>query len=277
MLTIFGFTFREAFTRKVLLVSLIMAAVFLGLYWTGVHYAVKDISKSQNQVLAAVLYPQLLLFGLYFGSFIVSFLAILSSAGIISSEIESGSIQSVIPKPVRRSEILIGKFLGQGFFLFAYAAFIFGAIYTVIYTKTGINMAGVWQSLLLFSLQPLVLMSVAFLFSTLTGTVVAGAGTFMLYAVAVVGGFIEQIGWIINNLYLRNAGIISSLLMPVDSLYRKIASLMLGKADSPLEGLQQMGPFGSSAEPSVWMVVYSVSYVFAMLGLSLYYFGKKDI
>lgn len=277
MLTILGFTFREAFTRKVLLVSLIMAAVFLGLYWTGVHYAVRDISRSQNQMLAAVLYPQLLLFGLYFGSFIVSFLAILSSAGIISSEVESGSMQSVIPKPIRRSEIVLGKFLGQGLFLASYAALLFGAIYAVIYTKTGINPAGVWQSLLLFSLQPLVLMSVALLFSTLTGTVVAGAGTFMLYAVAVVGGVIEQIGWLINNLYLRNAGIISSLMMPADSLYRKITNIMLREAEDPLSGLRQMGPFGSSAEPSVWMIVYSVAYVFVMLGLSTYYFGKKDI
>lgn len=277
MFTMLMFTFREAFTRKVLLVSLVMAAVFLGLYWTGVHYAVKDINKAQNQMLAAVLYPQLLLFGLYFGSFIVSFLAILSSAGIISSEVENGSIQAVIPKPIRRSEIVLGKFLGQGIFLASYAALLFGAIYAVIYTKTGINLAGVWQSLLIFSLQPVVLMAVTMLFSTLFSTVVAGAGAFMLYAVAVVGGVIEQIGWLINNLYLRNAGIISSLMMPVDSLYRKIANVMLRSADNPLAGLQQMGPFGSSAEPSVWMVVYSIAYVFVMLGLSIYYFGKKDI
>lgn len=277
MFTIFRFTFREAFTRKVLLVSLIMAAVFLGLYWTGVYYAVKDIEKAHNQLLASVIYPQLLLFGLYFGSFIVSFLTILSTAGIISSEVESGVIQAVIPKPIRRSEIVLGKFLGQGVFLAAYAALLFASIYAIIYTKTGIRPAGSGEAALLFSLQPLVLMSVTFLLSTLTTTVASGTVAFMLYSVAMVGGFIEQIGGIINNLSLKNAGILSSLIMPVDSLYRKIVYVLIPPASNPISAVQQMGPFGSSAEPSVWMITYSILYVLAFLCLSLHYFARKDI
>ncbi|KJR99058.1 MAG: hypothetical protein VR68_09610 [Peptococcaceae bacterium BRH_c4a] len=277
MFTIFRFTFREFFTRKVLLVSLIMAAVFLGLYWTGVFYAVRDIEKAQNQMLASVIYPQLLLFGLYFGSFIVSFLAILSSAGIISSEVESGVIQAVIPKPVSRSEIVLGKFLGQGVFLAAYAALLFAAIYAIIYTKTGMKLTGSGEAALLFSLQPVVLMSVTFLLSVLTTTVASGMVAFMLYAVAVVGGVIEQIGWFMNNLSLKNAGIVSSLIMPVDSLYRKIVHVMLPPASNPMSAVQQMGPFGSSAEPSLWMVTYAALYILAFLGLSLYYFAEKDI
>ncbi|KJS68826.1 MAG: hypothetical protein JL50_04015 [Peptococcaceae bacterium BICA1-7] len=276
MFTIFRFTFREAFSRKILLVSIIIAAVFLGIFGTGVHFAVKDIARSQNQMLASIIYPQLLLFGLYFGGFIVSFLSIISSAGIISSDIESGSIQAVITKPLARYEIIAGKFLGQGVFLASYAAIMFAVISSIIYYKTGMRFPWIWQAGLLFMLQPIVLMSVTMLVSVLSSTVASGAIAFMLYSVAVVGGVVEQIGYLINNLYLKNGGIVSSLIMPVDSLYRKIVHIMM-PANNPLSAIQQMGPFGASAEPSIWMVAYTLLYVLAFYLLSVYYFSRKDI
>lgn len=277
LITILMFTFREAFSRKILLVSVIMAAIFLGLYWTGVHYAARDIEKSFNQALGAVIYPQLLLLGLYFGGFIVSFLSIMSSVGLISAEIETGTIQSVITRPIRRSEIVLGKFLGQGIFLAVYAALMFGAICAIVRGITGIELAGAWRAVGLFTLQPVVLMSVSILASTLTGTIAGGVAVFMLYAVAVIGGVIEQVGWFIDNLYLKNAGIVSSLIMPVDALYRKIVHVLLQPAKQPLTALQQLGPFGSLAEPSTWMLVYTLAYVAAAALLAVYAFGKKDI
>ena len=276
MFTIFRFTFREAFSRKILLISIIIAIIFLGLYGTGVHYAVKDIQKANNPVIASIIYPQLLLFGLYFGGFIVSFLAILSSAGLMASDMESGSIQTIITKPIRRYEVITGKFLGQGVFLAAYAAVMFGIISSVIIIKTGMQFPGIWRAALLFMLQPVVLMSVTIFASVLTSTVASGATAFMLYSVAVVGGVVEQIGYLINNISLKNGGIVSSLVMPVDSLYRKIVHLMM-PADNPLAAFQQMGPFGASAEPSVWMVTYTALYVLALYLRAVYYFGKKDI
>lgn len=276
MFTIFRFTFREAFSRKILLVSLIIAAVFLGLFWTGVHYAVRDVVKSQNQMIASILYPQLLLFGLYFGGFIVSFLSIISSAGLISSEMESGNIQAVITKPLKRYELVTGKFLGQGVFLSVYAAAMFAVISSIIYYKTGMQFPGIWRAGLLFMLQPVVLMSVTILASVLTSTIASGAIAFMLYSVAVVGGVVEQIGYLINNLSLKNGGIISSLIMPADSLYRKIVHIMM-PPNNPLAAIQQMGPFGASAEPSVWMVVYTLLYVMVFYLLAVYYFGRKDL
>lgn len=278
MITIIRFTFRESFSRKVLLVSAIMALVFLGLYWTGVHFAVRDIERSHNQVLAAVIYPQLLLIGLYFGGFIVSFLAILSSAGLISGEIESGTIQAVATKPLRRSSIVLGRFFGQGLFLALYAAALFTVLYTIMRTYTGMDLSGAWQAAALFSLQPVVLLSASLLASSLTSTIAGGTVVFMLYAVSVVGGFIEQIGWMINNLSLKNAGIVSSLLMPVDSLYRKTVHVLLKQqAESPLGLVQQMGPFGSLAEPSMWMQVYTLAYVAVLVMLAVYAFSKRDI
>ncbi|MCG8401092.1 MAG: ABC transporter permease [Firmicutes bacterium] len=277
MLTMMGITFREGLNRKVMLISLILAAVFLGLYGTGVHHAAKSLTANPNPMLAMVVYPQLLSFGLYFGGFIVSFLAIFSAVGAISSEMETGIIQAVVTKPISRRDYVLGKFLGLGLFLALYAALFFTVIALIINVKTGLVLEGQWPALGLFVLQPVVLLAVTLYGSVVMPTIANGVVMFMLYAVATIGGMVEQIGWLIKNTGLQLAGIATSLIMPVDSLYRKIVHLLLKPADNPVNALQQMGPFGSLAEPSVWMVIYALLYIVFFTGLAVFSFNRKDI
>jgi len=277
VLTIMGITFREGLTRKVLLVSMVLAAIFLGLYGTGVHYVAKSLAEFPNPMLETVIYPHLLSFGLYFGGFIVSFLAIFSAVGVVSSEIESGIIQAVITKPIRRRDYILGKFLGLGLFLALYAAMFFTVIALIVNVKTGLVLEGQWRALGLFALQPVVLLAITLYGSVVLPTIANGVVMFMLYAVSIIGGMVEQIGWFINNTGLQQAGIVTSLIMPVDSLYRKIVHVLLNPAGNPMHALQQMGPFGSMAEPSVWMVVYALLYVLFFTGLAVYSFNRKDL
>ncbi|AGL01763.1 ABC transporter permease [Desulfoscipio gibsoniae] len=277
MLAIIKITFREALGRKVVLISLLLAAAFLGLYGTGVHFVAKDLTRDPNPMLEQMIYPQLLSFGLYFGGFIISFLSIFSAAGAIASEIDSGIIQTIVPKPVRRYEIVVGKFLGIGLFLALYAAAFFIVISMLIHLKTGLELTGQWHALALFALQPVVLLAVTLCGSTVLSTMANGVIMFMLYAIAIIGGVVEQIGWLINNIALQQTGIVASLIMPVDALYRKIVHLLISPTGNPLQAIQQMGPFGSMSEPSVWMVVYAVLYVVFFTGLAVYLFGKRDI
>ncbi len=62
--------------------------------------------------------------GFYFSSMLVAFLAIMSSIGAVSSEIESGVIHGVITKPVKRLEYVLGKYLGLAALLTAYSIFL---------------------------------------------------------------------------------------------------------------------------------------------------------
>lgn len=277
MLTILKFTFKEHFSRKVLLLSLILAAIFLGLYGLGVHFAAKDLARNPNPMLVDVVFPQLLSLGLYFGGFIVSFLAIFSTVGAVSSEIENGIIQTIIVKPVRRSEIIIGKFLGTGLFLALYAFLFFLIVYFIIRLQTGLELSGMWKAAALFALQPIILLAVTLFGSTIISTIANGVVVFTVYMIGIIGGMVEQIAWLINNVTLQKAGIVASLIMPADALYRKIVGSLLNPTGNPMMALQQMGPFGSMVEPSIWMVVYAVFYVLLFVGLAVYSFSKKDI
>lgn len=277
MLTIALFTWREAVRRRLLIVTVFLAVVFLSLYGIALYFANKEIGAHAGPAALRLFIPQFFTLGLYFGSFIVSFLAILAAVATISGEIESGVIYAVLARPIRRAELVFGKLLGNGLLLVFYAALFLLALFLLVHALTGITISGVAPALVLFCLQPLVLLCVTTLGSVVFSTLANGVVMFTLYAVAVVGGMVEQIGWFLHSETMQKIGIVTSLLMPVDSLYRKLVSVLLAAAGSPGAALTQMGPFGAQSEPSVWMLAYTLFYIFGAVALAVYAFNKKDI
>jgi Cu-processing system permease protein len=141
---------------------------------------------------------------------------------------------------------------------------------------TGVRVPMDIRVLVLFAFHPLVLLSVTMLGTTGLSTIANAVMVFMLYALSVMGGVLEQIGYYLRNDSLIDSGILASLLMPADSLYRKMVHYLLPGAESGLAA-GFLGPFGSLGEPSVWMMVYAVLYVAMFLGLAVKSFSKRDI
>lgn len=275
MLTIAVLTFKEIVRRRILHVTILLAVAFLALYGAGVHYGYKDMASHSGPV-KALLAPMLLSIGLYFGSFIVAFLAVMAAVGAVSGEIESGIIHAVVPRPVRRSEIVAGKFIGYGFMLSIFAALFYVAVLLIVHFNTGLNTPVKLGAVGLFCLQPLILLAVTLFGTTFLSTLANGIAVFMLYAAGVVGGMLEQIGTLANSQVLVNIGIVSSLVMPADSIYRKIVYTLLSAPGMSFSALM-MGPFGSGTEPSVWMLGYTGLYILGFLLLAIKIFSGRDI
>ncbi|MDF9407950.1 ABC transporter permease [Pelotomaculum isophthalicicum JI] len=275
MPTIILLTLKEIVRRRILLVTVILTVIFLILYGAGVHYGYQDMSRGAGP-LKALIAPQFLALGLYFGSFIIAFLAVMAAVGTISSEIENGTMHAIVPGPVRRSTIILGKFCGYGLMLSAFAALFYFAVLLIVHYNTGLDIPVKAAAAGLFCLQPLILLAVAMLGSTFLSTLANGIAAFMLYSVGVVGGMLEQIGYLAGSKTLVNIGIVSSLLMPADSVYRKIVYSLLSVPGASLS-MTMLGPFGSGAEPSAWMLAYTAFYILGFLLLALRIFSKRDI
>ncbi|RJQ29293.1 MAG: ABC transporter permease [Peptococcaceae bacterium] len=276
MLTIALLTWREVTRRRFLTVAVILTFAFLSLYGLAVHFANKEVSAHVALWMREIFISQLLVVGLYFASFIVSFLAVFAAVGTVSGEIESGVMHAVAARPIRRAEIICGKLLGNGLLLVFYAAVFFTALSATVYIITGFKVNAPAHALALFCLQPLILLSISTLGSTLLSTMANGIMMFMLYAIAVVGGMVEQIGWLARVETMQKIGILTSLLMPVDAMYRKIVHIMIASAGGAGSSLG-LGPFGSYSEPSVWMLVYTLLYIAGTAATAVYIFNKKDI
>lgn len=274
MVPIFLLTLKESVRKRILLVALILTAIFLTLYGTGVHYGHKDMVRHGGEM-KVLIAPMFLTLGLYFGSFIIAFLAVMTAVGAVSAEVENGTMHAVATRPVRRSEIILGKFLGYCLILSLFAALFYVAVLLIIHYSTGLNVPVKAEAVLLFCLQPVILLSVTMFGTTFLSTLANGIGAFMLYSVGVVGGMLEQFGYLAKSQVLVDIGIVSSLIMPADSVYRKIV-YTLSSAQGPMMALY-MGPFGSGAEPSTWMLVYTGLYILGFLLLALRIFSRRDI
>jgi ABC-type transport system involved in multi-copper enzyme maturation permease subunit len=285
MTTIMRITLKETVRRRVLLVALLLTAAFLGLYGFGVHFAVQAVGEAGGaggpvsgsaDFLADLIPFEFFTLALFFGTFILGFLAMMSAVGSISLEVEDGIMHGVAPRPIRRSSIVLGKFLGYALMLAVFSAAFYIAIFLTTVAATGKPLRLSMSVLGLYVLHPMILLALAMFGSTFLSTIANAVAVFMLYALSIMGGTLEQFGYILRNEILINTGIVSSLLMPADSLYRKMVHLMLPGAGASLSS-SFLGPFGSSGEPSVWMLLYAALYVIAFLALAVRTFSRRDI
>ncbi len=79
------------------------------------------------------------------------------------------------------------------------------------------------QAVLLIVLEGLIVLTLSILGGTRLGSLANGVVVFMLYGLAFIAGWIEQIGALLRNDAAVNTGIVVSLLMPSEAMWRRAA------------------------------------------------------
>jgi ABC-type transport system involved in multi-copper enzyme maturation permease subunit len=273
--TITWLTFHEARQRKMVLLALILGLLFLGLFSLGFWFIQREIQLS-NDVPAMMrdsIYNFFLMAGLYVVHFLTVMIAIFSSVDTVSGEITTHTIQAIATKPVRRWHIIMGKWLGFAAMVSLYLLLLTGGIMLSVYLMVGYIPPNPVQGILLLMLEALVLISLSLLGGTFFSTMSNGVALFMLYGLAFIGAWVEQIGSLLQSGNAVRIGIISSLLMPVEALWRRAAYLMQPSISRELG----VTPFSTSSVPAPAMVVYAGVYAVAALVLAMYAFSRRDL
>ena len=211
--------------------------------------------------------------GLYAVTFLSIAMAALISADTLAGEINSGTIQTVVTKPIRRANVVLGKWLGFAALLGLYLILMLGGIILSIWLQSGYMAPHVIGGVLLIYLEALLIMSVALMCSSRLSALATGAIVFGLYGLAFIGGWVEQFGSLFQSQTAINIGIISSLIIPSESLWRRAAFEM----QSPLSGLLGLSPFGTVSVPSILMIGYAVAYMIVAVFLALRTFNRRDL
>lgn len=277
MLQVVKLNLKEMLNKRIFSLGIVLSLVYLLIYGIGLHYMAAGEMMVGNQYwyVQQVGY-QILSLGWYISTFMVGTLAIMVGAGSISREIETGTVLSLASKPISRKDILIGKFCAYSLMTILYNILLLASVTFLVryYFHLLINPLDLLQGLAIFALFPLLLLAVTHLLSSLLSTMAAGAIGFMLFAVAIIGGFIEQMGALIQNAGMVNIGVISSLLMPTDAIYRMAIYYTGGMLGGG--AITQFGPFGASSVPSNWMLLYAVIYLFIIISMAVFAFNKRD-
>ncbi len=268
-------TIREAQRRRLLRVALFMGIAFLTLFGIAFHFIRLDIERqvsSPDDLTFVSIF--LLTAGLYAVNLLTNVVAVLVSVATISGEIESHTIDAIVTKPLPRWQVVVGKWLGYAVLVLLYLAFLVGGLMLIVYLRSGFYMENIARGVGMMALAALLVLTVSIAGGTRLSTIANGVLTFMLFGIAFLGGLVEQVGALLRNQAAVNAGIISSLIMPADSLWKKAtAYFQQGQSQNPFE----LGPFTAITEPSSFMVVYAVIYLVALLALALWSFSRRDL
>jgi ABC-type transport system involved in multi-copper enzyme maturation permease subunit len=200
--------------------------------------------------------------------------AVLVSVATISGEVETHTIESLITKPVYRWEIVLGKWVGFAIIIFFYVLLLPGGLLLIVYVRAGFTMNNVSAGLGLMYLEGLVGLTVSFVGGTRLSTLANGALAFMLYGVAFVGGWVEQVGALLRNETAVDLGILASLIMPSEILWKKASAVFEPRL---VTGFEFAGPFAVGSQPSNAMILYAIVYIGLLLLLALRIFSRRDL
>lgn len=268
-------TIQETQRRRILWVALALGLLFLGVFTLGFHYVYLDFEQTGISANEADLLTSLLLAaGLYATNFIAIVISVITSVTAVSAEIETHTIETLLTKPIRRWELILGKWLGFAIMLLAYILLLTGSILLFVYLRAGYTVSNLLPGMGLMAMQGLLLLSLTIAGGTRLSSLANGVLAFMLYGVALVGGWVEQIGALVRNETAVDIGIIASLIMPSEVLWKKALVLFQPAfASSPMLA----GPLTVGSQPSNAMLVYAVLYMAALVGFAVWSFARRDL
>ena len=274
-------TFVQAIRRRIVLTGLLLGICFLVIFSIGFHMinvtsfapALANEATAVQRVIDTEKSNGLFLAGLYAVTFLGIAMAALLGADTLAGEINSGTIQVIVTKPIRRSDVVFGKWLGFAGLLGLYLLLLAGGVTLSILLQSGYVAPHLFAGLALIYLESLLIMTISMLCSSRFSALATGGVVFGLYGLAFIGGWIEQIGAVLNSQTAIQVGILTSLIIPSESLWRRAAYEM----QSPLSSVLGISPFGATSVPSLFMIAYAVVYLFAVVAWTVRVFQKRDL
>jgi ABC-type transport system involved in multi-copper enzyme maturation permease subunit len=273
-------TFQEAIRRRIVLTGLVLGILFLVVYSVGFYMIFTEISREairEQTAFARVAQSEMSNFLLMAGLYAVAFLSVamgaLLSADTLAGEIGSGTIQTIVTKPLRRSDVVLGKWLGFAGLLGLYLLLMSGGVVLSVFLQSGYLPRNLLAGLSLIYLESLIVMTFSLACSSAMPALATGGTVFGLYGLAFIGGWIEQIGAIFGNQTAVQVGIVTSLMFPTESVWRRATFEM----QSAFGAVLQMTPFVTLSVPNLLMVGYALLYLLAALFTAVKVFQNRDM
>jgi ABC-type transport system involved in multi-copper enzyme maturation permease subunit len=279
VLTIARLTILEGSRRKLLLALGILTIVVIVLTSWGfsrlptmnnVTPAEVRLAASQLTILVAFMFSGVLALG-----------STLVAAPSIASDIESGIALAILPRPIRRSQLLMGKWLGLALLVTLYAAGSGLLELLGIWLATGYTPPNPLAAIAFVAAEGIILMTLALLLSTRMAPMTGGVIALVFFFVAWIGGIALAIGQTFANDTIINIGVGSRLLIPTDGLWHG-AIFYLEPSDflaaARAAGRARAGnPFFADQAPPAIYVAWVVAWLAGLLALANWSFARRDL
>jgi ABC-type transport system involved in multi-copper enzyme maturation permease subunit len=284
VLVIARLTVQESSRRRLLLALVILTLVVVGFSAWGFH-KITTVTRSDGTLLppeqVALITSQLLIVVTFMFSGVLALSAAVVAGPLISGEVESGLLLSMLARPLRRSEVVIGKWLGLAVLVAVYAAGSAFLELAAVDWATGYLPPHPISLVLFVGTEGLVLLSLGLLLSTRLSGITGGVIALVAWLMGWIGGVVGDIGTGLQNQAIENVGIISHILLPTDGLWRGAIYAM--EPDSLIATMRAAGtfgranPFAAVDPPPTAFLVWVVAWFAVMLAASVWSFRTREI
>jgi ABC-type transport system involved in multi-copper enzyme maturation permease subunit len=280
VLTFAALTLREAARRRVLRALAVLTVALLALSaWGFSRLAAVELDAGTLTSGEARLVASQLLNLVMFGLSLIAALGTAFLAGpTLAGEIESGMALAVLARPVRRSAVLLGKWLGLVAFGSGFVAVAGLAQFLVVQVTVGYWPPEPVTGLVLLAAQTTALLTLGLLLSTAVSPMASGIVAVGLFGATWIAGVVGGVGEALGNDGVARVGTVSRMLFPTDGLWRGAMHAFQDPAALTSFGPALDGfPFLSQAPLTTTYLAWAALWVAMVWGLAALSFGRRDV
>jgi ABC-type transport system involved in multi-copper enzyme maturation permease subunit len=249
-------TFGEAIRRKILNIFLIVALAMIGLY-----FAFQSFSPREDLTIT-------LSTGLGVISLAGVFISVILGINLVPAEIEKRTIYTILSKPVRRHEFLLGKYFGGLATVFVNVALMGIFFIASIWIKIRHPEAAVWEGVLMIFFEMMLLSSVALLFSVFVSPFVNFFLTFSVFLLGSMSSITESLATPAKN---KN---------PITTWFFEVVHFLIPNFGNFNIQNPIIHPDITIKNPEIYMlqvILYGIIYSAIMLLVAILIFDRREV
>jgi ABC-type transport system involved in multi-copper enzyme maturation permease subunit len=283
VLVIAGLTLREIVRRRIVWVLLVLSLASVALVGWGVERLV-TIARSEGleelQIRLGV--SQVLIMIAFMFSFVLAMSAAFLAAPAIASDVETGTVHAMLARPLRRADLVVGRWLGLGVVVVAYAVLSGLLAVGVVGLVSGHVPPEPQVAVAFLAFQALSVLTLALALGTRLPSIAAGAITVVLFGLGWFAGVLGNIATAFNAAPLAGGTEIVRTLLPTDGLWRGVVYgleppvVLLMTASRNAQALEA-NPFFASAPPPMPFVLWSAAWVVLVLLGGIALFRRREL
>ena len=283
ILVIAALTLREIVRRRVIWVLLILVVVSVALVGWGVERLVTLAREGDvDELEIRIGVSQVLILIAFMFSFVLAMSAAFLGAPAIASDVETATVHAMLARPMRRSDLLIGRWLGLSIVVGGYAILASLFAMAVVNLVSGHMPPEPLVAVGFLAFQAIAVLTLALALGTRLPAIAAGAVTVVLFGLGWFVGVLGSIAVLFEAAPLARAADVMRVLMPTDGLWRGVVYglepplVLLVAAGRNPQGMAA-NPFFASAPPPAAFVAWSVIWVVLVLLGGIALFRRREL
>ncbi|MHB1575770.1 MAG: ABC transporter permease [Candidatus Dormibacteria bacterium] len=271
-------TFTELLRRRLVHALLALTLVVIALTVWGfsriphLHLGGQPLTPGEVQLASA----QLLLLVMFMFSFVLALSCSFVAAPSIAGDLESGVAPALLARPLRRSQLLLGRWAGLVAATIVYAVGSTTGVFLLVDWTTGYLPRQMGSAEAALVVEGVCLLTMALALSTRLSTITTAVISVMAFGTMWLGGVAGAFGEAFHNQAISDVGVATHYLLPTDGLWRA-AVFAIEPLSSQAAARHGLGStFQVSAGPTQGYLTYVALWLVALLGLSLFSFSRRE-